>query len=142
MVKTLKISDDAHEKLTALLGELTAQTRTMQTYADAIEALLNRSVILPTQLLEEVEKTIKEHPELGYTTKEEFIRDAIRRRIDSVTEIVEWIGIDREKYEKAAEAIKEMNVARTVDEFVEDQLDRLIEEYEKYREYQEQQEEW
>ena len=72
-----------------LLGELTAQTRTMQTYADAIEALLNKSVILPVELFEEVEKTIKEHPELGYTTKEEFIRDAIRRRIDEITEEIE-----------------------------------------------------
>ena len=42
-MKTLKISDDAHSKLTSLLGELTAETSKMQTYQDAINALLNES---------------------------------------------------------------------------------------------------
>jgi hypothetical protein len=50
-MKTLRISDDAHQKLTALLGELTAQTMKMQTYTDAIESLLSQSVILPPELL-------------------------------------------------------------------------------------------
>ncbi|MEM2614968.1 MAG: hypothetical protein QXO15_12215 [Nitrososphaerota archaeon] len=38
------ISADVHQKLTALLGELTAQTSRLQTYQDAIEAMLNQSV--------------------------------------------------------------------------------------------------
>ena len=58
-MKTLKISDDVHQKLTSLLGELMAETAKMQTYQDAIEAMLNQSVILPTELLQEVEEFIK-----------------------------------------------------------------------------------
>lgn len=50
-MKTLRISDDVHQKLTALLGELVAQTSKMQTYQDAIEAMLNQSVILPLSCL-------------------------------------------------------------------------------------------
>ncbi|RLF80450.1 hypothetical protein DRN38_04010 [Thermococci archaeon] len=77
-MKTLKISDDVHQKLTALLGELTAQTMKMQTYQDAINALLNQSVVLPPELLREVEMFIEKHKGKGYTRKEEFIRQAIR----------------------------------------------------------------
>jgi len=50
-MKTLRISDDAHQKLTGLLGEITAQTMKMQTYTDAIENLLSQSVTLPPELL-------------------------------------------------------------------------------------------
>jgi hypothetical protein len=49
-VKTLRVSDDAHQKLAVLLGEITAQTMTTQTYMDAIETLLSTSVMLPARL--------------------------------------------------------------------------------------------
>jgi hypothetical protein len=55
-----------------------AQTGKMQTYQDAIEAMLNRSVILPTELLAEIENFIEENKRLGFMTREEFIRDAAR----------------------------------------------------------------
>lgn len=140
-MKTLRVSDDAHEKLTALLGELTAQKKMMQTYTDAIEALLSRSVILPPRLLEEVENFIKENRVYGYTTREEFIRDAIRRRLDDFNEDVESILIDRKKYELLNEAVKEMTIpyANGV-EFIMEQIDRLLEEYEKFKEEQEEME--
>ena len=64
-MKTLRISDDAHQKLTGLLGELTAQTMKMQTYTDAIETLLGQSVILPPELLAQVEEFINEKKHLG-----------------------------------------------------------------------------
>jgi hypothetical protein len=34
------INDDAHQKLTGMLGEITAQTMKMQTYTNAIENML------------------------------------------------------------------------------------------------------
>jgi len=34
-MKTLKISDDVHQKLTGMLEELTSQTLKLQTYQDA-----------------------------------------------------------------------------------------------------------
>jgi hypothetical protein len=55
-MKTLKISDEIHRKLTATVGTLMTQTGKMQTYQDAIEAMLTHSVILPTELLAEIEK--------------------------------------------------------------------------------------
>ena len=39
-MKTLKISDEAHRKLTGTVGTLMAQTGKMQTYQDAIEAMV------------------------------------------------------------------------------------------------------
>jgi len=64
----LRFSDSAHEKLTQLLGDLTAQTKTLQTYTDAIENLLSNSVILPPELLAEVENFINKNKQRGYTT--------------------------------------------------------------------------
>jgi hypothetical protein len=42
-MKTLRISDEAHKKLTATLGTIMAQTGKMQTYQDAMQALLDAS---------------------------------------------------------------------------------------------------
>jgi len=50
-----------HGKLTATVGTLMAQTGKMQTYQDAIEAMLNQSVILPPELLAEIENFIEEN---------------------------------------------------------------------------------
>ena len=72
-MKTLRISDDIHRKLTATVGTLMAQTGKMQTYQDAIEAMLNRSVILTRELLAEIENFIETNKHLGYATKREFI---------------------------------------------------------------------
>ena len=85
-MKTLRISDDIHRKLTATVGTLMAQTGKMQTYQDAIEAMLTRSVILPTELLAEIEKFIEENKQLGFTTREEFICDAARWRLKFLKE--------------------------------------------------------
>lgn len=80
-MKTLRISDDVHRKLTATVGTLMAQTGKMQTYQDAIEALLKENVILPAELLMQIQSFMEENRYLGYTTKEEFIHDAICFRL-------------------------------------------------------------
>ena len=77
-VKTFRISDETHRKLAITLGTLMAQTGKMQTYQDAIEAMLNQSVILPPELLAQIENFIEENKHLGFTTREEFMRDAAR----------------------------------------------------------------
>jgi hypothetical protein len=80
-MKTLRISDDVHRKLTATVGTLMAQTGKMQTYQDTIEAMLSQSAILPPELLAEIENFIETNKHLGYTTKREFIRDSARWRL-------------------------------------------------------------
>lgn len=60
LMKTLRISDETHRKLTATLGMLMAETGKMQTYDSTITALLTRSVKLPKETIMEVENFIKE----------------------------------------------------------------------------------
>jgi len=107
-MKTLRITDDVHQKLTALLGELTAQTSRMQTYTDAVEALLKQSVILPPELLTQIENFIETYKNLGYMTREEFIRDATRWRLKTLTDEYEYIEVRKDEYERLESAIKEM----------------------------------
>jgi len=137
-MKTLRISDDVHQRLTALLGELTAQTMKMQTYQDAIEALLSQSVILPPELLNEIEEFIEKNRHKGYTRKEEFIRQAIRFLLKWESEEYEYIEVPREKYERLNEAIKEMNTPfYSAEEFINQQIDEMLEKYERWLEQKE-----
>ena len=139
-MKTLRISEDAHQRLTALLGELTAQTMKMQTYTDAIESLLSQSVILPPELLAQVEGFIEENRHLGFTTREEFIRDAVRWRLRFLKERYEYLEIPKEEYEKLQQAIKEMEMPfLSVSNFIDQQIRSLLE---KHAEWMRQREEY
>ena len=134
-MKTLKISDDVHQKLTSMLGEQMAQTSKMQTYQDAIEAMLNQSVILPPELLAQIQNFIEENKHLGFTTREEFIRDAARWQLKFLNEDFECIEIPRDKYERLETAVKEMNAPyRGALDFIHRQVDEALEKYDNWLE--------
>jgi len=129
-MKTIRISDDLHRKLTGSLGTLMAQTGKMQTYQDAIEAMLSRSVILPPELLEDIESFMEKNKHLGFTTREEFIRDAARWRLKFLREDFEYLEIPREKYERLEAAVKEMNTPyHSASDLVHKQIDEVLEKY-------------
>ena len=133
-MKTLKISEDIHQKLTALLGELMSQTSKMQTYQDAINALISESVILPQELITQTQNFIDENRQLGYTTKEEFIRDAIRFRLSWLKKEYEYIEIPAEQYDMLGEALKEMDTPyRTVEDFINTQTRDALQKYEEWK---------
>jgi Arc/MetJ-type ribon-helix-helix transcriptional regulator len=130
-MKTLRISDDAHQKLTAMLGEITAQTMKMQTYTDAIENLLSTSVNLPPELLNETQNFIETNRQLGYTSREEFIRDAIRTQFRFIKDEYNYIEISKEEYEKLQQALKDMDTGfLSADDFISHQIRNLLEKHE------------
>lgn len=61
-----------------------AQTGKMKTYSDAIEAILNKSVMLSPETLDQIDSFMKENLQLSYTTKEESTQDAARFRLGSL----------------------------------------------------------
>ncbi len=129
-MKTLRISDDAHQKLTGMLGEITAQTMKMQTYTDAIETMLSQNVILPPELLNETQNFIETNKQLGYTTREEFIRDAIRNRLRFLKNQTQIIEIPKDEYEKLDQAIRDLNVPfQSAEDFVNQQIQTLLEKH-------------
>jgi len=129
-MKTLRISDDIHRKMTATVGTLMAQTSKMQTYQDAIEAMLNQSVILPPELLAEIENFIEENKHLGFTTREEFIRDAARWRLKFLREDAEYVEIPRDKYEKLEDAVRDMNTPyHSASNFIHMQVEDVLKQY-------------
>jgi hypothetical protein len=132
-MKTLKISDDAHSKLTSLLGELTAESSKMQTYQDAINSLLNESVMLPPELITQTQNFIEEHRQMGYTTKEEFVRDAIRFRITWLKGDNQCLEIPKDQFDKLNEALEEMDMPfHGAEQFINSQINEIIEKYEEY----------
>lgn len=133
-MKTLRISDDAHQKLTALLGELTAQTMKIQTYTDAIEKLLSQSIILPQELINEIEEFIEGNKHLGYTTKEELIRDAVRWKLRMLKQEFECLEIPRDELEKMQQAIREMEMPfLSAEDFVNQQIRNVLEKYAEWK---------
>ena len=64
-----------------MLGEVMAQSGKPQTFSDVTEALVSRAVLLPPELLRHVDEFIKANKQLGYTTREEFIREAVTEAI-------------------------------------------------------------
>jgi len=132
-MKTLRISDDAHQKLTAMLGEITAQTMKMQTYTDAIENLLSTSVNLPPQLLNETQTFIETNRNLGYTSREEFIRDAIRTQLRNEKSDYTYIEIPKTDYEKLQQAVKDLDMGYlSADDFISHQIHNLLEKHDAY----------
>jgi hypothetical protein len=133
-MKTLRISEDIHQRLTALLGELMAQTSKMQTYQDAINALINESIIMPQEVLAQIQIFIEENKHLGFTTKEEFIRDAIRFRLAWLSQETEYVEIEKEQYALLDEAVREMNTPyRSAEGFINAQISEVLEKYEEWK---------
>ena len=133
-MKAIKISDDIHSKLTGLLGELTAETNKMQTYQDAINALMEQSVILPSEVIARVENFIEENKDRGFTNKEDFVRDAIRYRIERLKNDNECIEVSREQYDELDEALKEMGtIFHSPEQFIRSQIADVLYKYDEYK---------
>jgi hypothetical protein len=114
----------------------------VQTYTDVIKSLLERLVILPPELLSEVESFVEDKKNLGYTTREEFFRDATRWRLKSLSEGIECVEVSREMYEKTKIAIKEMDLPfLTVRDFVDEQMKELHEQHAQWKAQMEETEE-
>jgi metal-responsive CopG/Arc/MetJ family transcriptional regulator len=140
-MKTLRTSDDVHQRLTGLLGELTAQTMRMQTYTDAIESLLSQSVALPPELLAQIEDFAIENRRLGYTSREEFVRDVVRWRLRCLHEEYECVEVAREEYEMLQQATMEAGMpCASPSDFVRQQIRNLLEEYAEARREKEERE--
>lgn len=133
-MKTRRISDETHRKLTVIFGTLMVQTSKMQTYQDAIEALLQESVMLPPELLAQIESFVEENKQLGFTTKEELIRDAIRFRLTMLKGEYQFLEVPKEGYDQLDEAVKEMSTPyRNTEEFMVGQVREALEKYEEWK---------
>jgi Arc/MetJ-type ribon-helix-helix transcriptional regulator len=127
-MKTIKISDEAPRKLTATPGMLIAQMGKLQTCNSTITALLTQSVRLPKENIMKVEHFIKENKYLGYATREEFIKDAIRFKLITLKNGKGYIEIPRRKYENLNRALKEMNMPyHSASDFIHKQINAMLE---------------
>ncbi|MEM2112214.1 MAG: hypothetical protein QXX08_10140 [Candidatus Bathyarchaeia archaeon] len=111
-----------------------AQTGKMQTYQDAINALLDDSVIVPTELLREIAEFVQKNKNLGITTKEEFIRDAIRTELMQLKGNHKFVRIPIEQYERLNRAVREMKLPYSnADDFIRGQIEEVLAKYEKWK---------
>ena len=87
--------------------------------------------MLPPELLIEIENFIDTNKNLGYTTREELIREAIRFKLNSLKENCEYIEIPKEDYEKLQQALQDLDTGYlSADNFIEQQIRSLLEKHE------------
>ncbi len=82
-MKGLKASDDVHAWLTGRLGLLTAKSQKQKTYDDALRALMNQAILLPEEMVSHIREVVAEK-DLGYTSPEEFVKDAVRDKLATI----------------------------------------------------------
>lgn len=96
--------------------------------------MLNESVMLPPELLTQIQGFIEENKQLGFTTKEELIRDAIRFRPTWLKGEYQFIEVPKEEYDQLEEALKEMNTPyRNAEDFLIGQVREALEKYEEWK---------
>jgi len=106
----------------------------MKANQDDLEAMLSQSVILPQDLLTQIEDIIEKNKQLGFATKEDLLRDAAVWRLRYLGREYEHIEVLREKYEQGETVIKETGMPfMGVADFLEKQLDGLLEKYEEWK---------
>ena len=78
-MKTIKVSDRSHARLTAILGQIIALSGEMRNYSDAVDAVLEEAVLIPIDFAREIQDFIDKNKQLGFSTKDDFVRDVIRQ---------------------------------------------------------------
>jgi Arc/MetJ-type ribon-helix-helix transcriptional regulator len=134
-MKTLKVQDEIHEKLTTLVGELTAESGKLQTYADALTKLLETSIVFPEDLVQKINETIRSRRAVGYATVTDFVRDAARRRLDELMDEEFYINvpIPSEEYHLLNRAMEETGAEyRSADDYIRQHIREKTEEYQQY----------
>jgi Arc/MetJ-type ribon-helix-helix transcriptional regulator len=116
-----------------MLGEITAQTMKMQTYTDAIGNLLSTSVSLPPELLNETQSFIEANRQLGYTSREEFIRNAIRTQLRFIKDQYTYVEVPKEEYKRMQQALKDLGTEfLSVDDFINQQIHNLLQKHQEW----------
>ena len=93
------------------------------------------------ELLKGTESFIEENKHLGFPTREEFMRDATRWRLKLFRENTEYVEIPKDKYERLKTAIEDVNAPYlSVSDFIDKQIDEVLEKYERWLEEKEEHE--
>jgi len=131
-MKSIRIEDDIHEKLTSLVGELTASSGRMQTYADAIERLLSTSIVLHEDLVKRINDLIKGSRLLGYNNHVEFVRDAVRYYMKDCLEEEFYVKvpIPRKEYDVLGKILEETAAPYTdPSDYLRKHVQEIVEKY-------------
>ena len=120
---TLRVSNHVYQQLTRLLGKLIAQSGVMKTFNDVVEDLVSRRVLLPPEMLKHIQKFVIANKQFGYAVKEEFISDAVQRRLRILSGDYKLVKLPKQKYEELESAIREMNMPfRNAVDFIRKQI--------------------
>ena len=77
---------------------------------------------------------IEENKDIGFTNKEDFVRDAIRYRLERLKNDNECIEVSREQYNELDEALKEMGTPfHSPEQFIRSQISDALYKYEEFK---------
>jgi hypothetical protein len=81
-----------------------------------------------------VENFIEENKDRGFANKEDFVRDAIRYRLERLKTDNECIEVYRKQYNELEEALKEMGSPfHSPEQFIRSQITDVLYKYDEYK---------
>ena len=83
-MKEIQISDQLYAKLTVVAEQMTAESGKKKTPEDVVKGLLHPAILLPAECLLQIENFMDKNKELGYVTKEEFLKESTRFYMDEL----------------------------------------------------------
>ena len=118
---------------------LSLPERTCSVHEMSPSVRLLTTVVFPSsQGVSAREDFIEAHKHLGYMTREEFIRDATRSRLKTLTDEYEYIEIHKDEYEKLEAAIKEMTLPfHGISDYINSRIETALDKYAEWRQQRE-----
>ena len=90
--------------------------------------------MIPPELIAQTQNFIEEHKQMGYTTKEKFVRDAIRFRLTWLKGDNQCLEIPKDQYKKLNEALEEMDLPfHSAEQLINSQINEILEKYEEHK---------
>jgi hypothetical protein len=82
----------------------------------------------------ETQSFIEENKQLGFTMKEEFVRDAIRFRLTWLKGENQCVEVSKQEFDKLNEAVKDMSPPyHSAENFINSQIKEALEKYEAWK---------
>lgn len=135
-LKTMKVSEETHRELIRFVASMMAETGERQSFDTALMIMIQSSIRLPEGLMEKVSEIVEKYK--MYYSNADFIVESIRRRMDALEDIFQYIPISNEDYEELDKALEETGAPyRNPVDYIQSKISEELNQYKEWKETRE-----
>lgn len=135
-LKTMKVSEETHRELIRFVAGMMAETGERQSFDTALMIMIQSSIRLPEGLMEKVSEIVEKYK--MYYSNADFIVESIRRRMDALEDIFQYIPISNEDYEELDKALEETGAPyRNPVDYIQSKISEELSQYKEWKETKE-----